>query len=76
MYAHGRETQKTHEEALEVLKVGLVQRIAARSEQIRTRDEEVAARDEKKEEEWEVGRQRFMNATRGEKKDKYESPYP
>ena len=65
----------TLEEALEVLKVGLVQRIAERSEQIIARDTEVAIRDAKKKHEWEVGMQKFMNATREEKKDKYESPY-
>ena len=75
MYSSGKETQSTHEEALEVLRVDLVKKIAARHEQITARDKEVAAKDKKKEEEWEVGRQRFINATREEKYDKYESPY-
>ena len=75
MYSSGRETQRTHEEALEVLRVDLVQKIAARHEQITVRDEEVAARNKKRREEWEVGRQRFINATREERYDKYENPY-
>ena len=75
MYSSGKETQSTHEEALEVVKVDLVKKIVARHEQIATRDREVAARDQKKKEEWEVGRQRFINAIREEKHDKYGSPY-
>lgn len=75
MYSTGRETQRTHEEALEVLRVDLVEKIAARHEEITARDEEVAARDKKKREEWEVGRQKFINATREEKYDKYGNPY-
>ena len=75
LYSSGKETQSTYEEALEVLRVDLVKKIVARHEQITTRDREVAARDRKKKEEWEVGRQRFINATREEKYDKYENPY-
>ena len=75
MYSSGKETQRTHEEALEVLRVDLVKRIAARHAEITARDEEVAARERKKEEEWEVGRQRFINTSREGKYDKYESPY-
>ena len=74
-YSYGKETQSTHEEALEVLRVDLAKKVVASHEYITTRDREVAARDKKKEEEWEVGRQRFINATREEKYDKYENPY-
>ena len=75
MYSSGNETQSTREEALEVLRVALVKKIAAKHEEITARDKEVAARDKKKEQEWEVGRRRFNNATREETHDKYESPY-
>ena len=75
MYSSGKETQSTHEEALEFLRVALVEKIAARHQQITARDKEVAARDVKKVVEWEVGMPRFINAIREEKYDKYESPY-
>ena len=55
MYSSGKEIQSTHEEALEFLRIALVQKIVARHQQITARDREVAARDVKKEVEWEVG---------------------
>ena len=75
IYSSGQETQRTREEAIEVLRVELVRRIAARREALTARDREVAARERKKEEEWEVGRRRFINTCREGKYEKYESPY-